>query len=197
MVKKILYILLATVVLITIYLTIFELLLYNFHSPLNSEISNPIAHQSTWTYLLKQHYVTFIDNDIFTIHEKRHLLDVKKLFEQTHTLWITFLSMTLAILSITLLKYSIHLKRILKGVVIMGIIGHTLLLLLALNFLTNFKLFHTLLFTPNTWQFAKNSPLIEWFPILYFQEFVILFMIISFSIFVMLHRRLKKAYSLS
>ncbi len=75
---------------LTISLSSFELILNLFHSPFGQEVVNPQAHNLTWLYLLKQKYITLIELDIFTIHEKRHLLDVKRLFEQIYSLWIFF-----------------------------------------------------------------------------------------------------------
>jgi len=81
---------------LTISLSSFELILNLFHSPFGQEVVNPQAHNLTWLYLLKQKYITLIELDIFTIHEKRHLLDVKRLFEQIYSLW--YISIPISIL---------------------------------------------------------------------------------------------------
>jgi len=185
MVKKLFYFLLAITLLIAIYLTIFEFLLSNFHSPFNSEIKEPTAHNATWIYLLKQHYITFIEIDLFNIHEKRHLLDVKRVLDRTYSIWITLLSLTLLILIISFIKNWI--KKLLQYVVVIGTTINIFLTLLSLNFLNSFNLFHSLFFAQNSWSFPNNSILIECFPLLYFQEFFLFFLILSFLIFILLN----------
>ena len=183
MVKKLLYFILATLLLVTIYLTIFELLIYNFHSPFNSNIKEPIAHHTTWIYLLKQHYITFIELDIFNIHEKRHLLDVKKVFEKTYIIWLMVISISSIITLILMVKFKDNINKSLIYLYRIGFTINILLITLNLNFLNSFSYFHTLFFTKNTWTFPKNSILIEWFPLSYFQEFFSLFLILTFSLF--------------
>ena len=178
MVKKIFYIFLSLIVLTGIYLSLFELLLYNFHSPFNEAIINPSAHDATWTYLLHQKYITFIELDIFNIHEKRHLLDVKRVFKTTHILWMLTASLGFLILVI-------FFRKVIKYITLFGLSLNSLLLLLSFNFLNSFELFHSLFFKQNSWIFMKNSLLIEWFPLVYFQEFFALFLGVSFFIFVL------------
>ena len=178
MVKKLLYPLYLIIVLMSIYLTVFELILHTFHAPFNTTIKEPITQNLTWIYLLKQHYVTFIDSDLFNIHEKRHLLDVKKVFESTYRLWIlslilSFLVFIPLIIHNKLKIFSIYLYRT-------GLTLNILFLILSLKFLNIFTYFHTLLFSKNTWSFPKDSLLIEWFPLCYFQEFFVLFLVLSF-----------------
>ena len=178
MVKKIFYIFLSLIVLTGIYLTVFELLLYNFHSPFNEAIINPSAYSATWRYLLHQKYITFIELDLFNIHEKRHLLDVKRVFEITYTLWIFFASLSFLIL-VTFFR------KVVKYIALFGLTLNSLLILLSFNFLNSFELFHSLFFKQNSWILMKNSLLIEWFPLIYFQEFFALFLGVSFFIFVL------------
>jgi len=181
MVKKLLYFLSVLIVLISIYLTVFELILHTFHSPFNSIIEESTAQNSTWVYLLKQHYITFIELDIFNLHEKRHLLDVKKVFESTYRLWLLSLAFSLLVLIPLIIHkklkiFSIYLCRT-------GFTFNILLLILSLNFLNTFTYLHTLLFSKNTWLFPKDSLLIEWFPLRYFQEFFVVFWVLSFLVF--------------
>ena len=176
MVKKIFYIFLSLIVLTGIYLSIFEILLYNFHSPLDEKIINPSALYTTWTYLLHQKYITFIELDLLNIHEKRHLLDVKRVFKATYILWMLSASLGFLILII-------FFRKVLKYIALFGLSLNTLSLLLSFNFLNSFELFHALFFKQNSWIFLKNSLLIEWFPLIYFQEFFSLFLVLSFSLF--------------
>ena len=176
MVKKTFYIFLSLIVLTGIYLTVFELLLYNFHSPIDGKIINSSAHYTTWTYLLHQKYITLIELDLLNIHEKRHLLDVKRVFKATHILWM--ISSSLAFLILTL-----FFRRVIKYIALFGLSLNTLFILLSFNFLNCFELFHVLFFKQDSWIFLKDSLLIEWFPLVYFQEFFSLFLVLSFSLF--------------
>jgi len=178
MVKKTFYIFLSIIVLTGIYLTLFEILLYNFHSPIDAKIINPNAQYTTWTYLLHQKYITFIELDLLNIHEKRHLLDVKRVFKATYITWMLSASLGFLILVI-------FFKKVIKYIALFGLTLNTLSLLLSFNFLNSFKLFHALFFKQNSWIFLKDSLLIEWFPLIYFQEFFSLFLLLSFSIFVL------------
>jgi integral membrane protein (TIGR01906 family) len=184
MVKKILYTLLAIILLIAIYLSIFELLLHTFHTPLNHTINNPSLHNMTWIYLLKQHYISFIEIDDFNIYEKRHLLDVKRVLETTYLIWISLFSLALFIVILSFIKK--FTKILLRYVIITGVTTNMLLLLLSFNFLNSFNLFHRLFFSQNSWYFPKDSLLIKCFPLLYFQEFSLLFLILTFLTFAFL-----------
>jgi len=88
---KVLLLLASILIYIVISLSSFIFLLYTFHSPFGYDIVELKAHNLTWTYLLKQKYISFInDLDIFSIYEKRHLLDVKRLFSSIYEFWIIF-----------------------------------------------------------------------------------------------------------
>ncbi|CAA6818984.1 MAG: Unknown protein [uncultured Sulfurovum sp.] len=182
MVKFFIYVASSLIILLAIYLSVFEFLLYFFQTSFQGEIKNPLAHSRTWTYLLKQEYVTFIELDVFNIHEKRHLLDVKRVFEKVYTLWIIFFSLSVLILTLFLFQMKEQLKKLLQHIAILGMIFNTFLIVFFLNFLNAFKLLHTFIFADNTWTFPKNSLLIEWFPLLYFKEFFLLFLFFTFII---------------
>jgi hypothetical protein len=180
MVKKFFYFSLAIIIVISIYLSLFEVLLYYFHSPLTHSIEDPLKQQATWTYLLHQKYLSFIEIDAYTIHEKRHLLDVKRFFEKVHIVWITFTFFSLIILPI-------FFKHLIKIIIYLGITINTLFILFSLNFINSFDFLHTLLFTKNSWVFNKESKLIEYFPLIYFQEFFILFLGLSSLFFTFIY----------
>jgi hypothetical protein len=166
------------IVLLGIYLSIFELLLYNFHSPLHSKVIEPLAHDKTWSYLLHQKYMCFIELDILNIHEKRHLLDVKRVFKTTHTLWMITGSLAFIILIV-------FFRKVIKSIALLGLSLNTLFILISFNFLNCFSWFHSLFFKENSWILLKNSLLIQWFPLNYFQEFFSLFLLLSFSFFLL------------
>ncbi|CAA6812616.1 MAG: Unknown protein [uncultured Sulfurovum sp.] len=180
MVKRLSFFLLTIIVLISLYLSVFELLLYSFHSPLGNTIKNPTLQEATWTYLIHQKYMGFIELDTYTIYEKRHLLDVKKVFEKTYDLWIIF-----TLLSVVILLF--FFKKIIKSVIALGISINILLIVFSLNFIKSFELFHNLFFKNNSWIFSNDSLLIQLFPLHYFQEFFILLLLLTFSIFILLY----------
>jgi len=175
---KLLYYLLALFIFLAFGLTIFELLLYNFHSPFNQDIPNPKAHTLTWIYLLKQKYITFIDLDIFSIHEKRHLLDVKRLFEKIYTIWLIF---TISSVFITIFIYfKGWIGEVFKYFFYIGVIINSIFIIFSLFFIDSFNFLHKIFFPKNSWIFPPDSILIEWFPISYFVEFFILFIALNF-----------------
>jgi len=175
--KKILISIFALLIVITVFLTIFEITLYLFHSAFNQNILSLKTHNSIWDYLLYQEYISFIDLDIFTINEKRHLLDVKRLLEKINQIWLTLLFFSFAgviIISFKKLWFSIISKIYLWSLILL-----IFLIMLSLNFLTNFNFLHSLFFIDNSWVFSQNSILIKLFPIIYFQQFF--FIIIFFN----------------
>ena len=171
---RVLYILSAILLSLALILSSFELTLSLFHSPINSDIVEPQAHSMTWIYLLKQKYITFIDLDIFTIHEKRHLLDVKRLFEQIYSIWVMVSTVALSLILFLYFREKKGLFLVFRYNFFIGL-GVTLLsLFVATDFLDSFRLLHKLLFPQHSWVFPDNSILIEWFPLGYFQEFGII-----------------------
>jgi len=172
---KIVYIILALFISLTLLLSSFELTLFIFHSPFGSDIINPKAHTLTWIYLLKQHYISLIDLDIFDINEKRHLLDVKRVFEQIYFIWKIISIITL---SLTILFYK-KLSIIIKYSINIGVTIGILLIIVSFDFLDSFSLLHQMIFPNNSWIFQPNSILIIWFPLSYFIEFFVIFMLFN------------------
>jgi uncharacterized membrane protein len=169
-----LYILSAILLSLALLLSSFEITLFLFHSPINSDIIEPKAHTITWRYLLEQKYMAFIDLDSFTLYEKRHLLDVKRLFDKLFSIWILLSSV---VLSTIIFFYFIDRRGFSLIFRYNFFIGLSLILFFAFimsNFLDNFSFFHQLIFSENSWIFPDNSLLIEWFPIIYFQEFIVI-----------------------
>ncbi|NEW59822.1 DUF1461 domain-containing protein [Sulfurovum sp. bin170] len=189
---KFFYIIFALLLSFTLLLSSFELTFFLFHSPFDSTIVEPKAHSLTWIYLLEQKYITFIDLDIFTIHEKRHLLDVKRLFENIHSVWITVSVISLSLVIFLYFRAKERLILVFRYSFFIGLMVVALSILLAFDFLNSFKFLHQLLFLEHSWIFPDDSILIEWFPLSYFQEFVV----IVISIFFMFLLFLKSLHSL-
>jgi uncharacterized membrane protein len=174
MVKKVFYFILAIIVLMAIYLSIFEILLHIFQSPFGDDVSQNENHNAIWVYLLQQQYESFIDLDQLNIHEKRHLLDVKRILEKVYTIWTI-------LMPIGTLLFIMFFKKLISSIFISTLVINLLIFsLFSYNFLVSFDLFHAMLFTGNSWKFPDDSLLIQIFPLNYFQEFLILFLLISF-----------------
>ncbi len=177
---KILYLFLAILISLTVIFSSFELTLFYFHSPIQSYIIEPKMHSLTWIYLLKQKYITLIDLDILNINEKRHLLDVKRLFETIYSIWITLLIFTLSIIIFFYFKSKEKLSIVINYTIILGVNTNILFMIISFNFLDSFTLLHQIFFPNNSWIFQPNSILIKWFPILYFIEFFTIFIVSNF-----------------
>jgi uncharacterized membrane protein len=185
---KIFYYILGLTTTITIFLTSFEITLHLFHSPLNSTIIEPKAHSSTWIYLLKQKYISFIDLDIFTIREKRHLLDVKRLFDKIYIIWEILTSISILIFTYLYFKSKEILNIAIRYSLNLGVVLNIIFILISFNFLEIFKTLHQIIFPNNSWTFPKESILIEWFPLIYFIEFFAILILLNLSIHIIIKR---------
>ena len=184
MVKYIIDIFIALLFSIVLLLSCFELTLLLFHSPIGTTIVEPHAHTSTWIYLLKQQYISLIDIELFNIHEKRHLLDVKRLFEMIYNIWVYLLLTALFTLIILSIRAKERLFIILKMTTTVGFLFNIVLILIAFNFLENFQWLHQLLFLKSSWIFPKDSILMAWFPLLYFKQFFLMILLLSSSLLI-------------
>lgn len=138
-----------------------------------------ITHQKVLYYLLISNESGFIQMERFTLFEKRHLLDVKRLIDLLHRIFIisTLLSAIMVIFSHHL--FTLLLRRTLWLLLIFNI---TLLLLVISHFPYLFESLHPYFFIKNSWLFSKESQLILLFPLSYFQHFAVIYISI-FSIF--------------
>ncbi len=175
---RLLGLLVAWIVLLALLLGLFELILHTFHTPFGYSLVEPQAQMQTWEYLLQQHYVSLIDVDLFSIHEKRHLLDVKRLFDRLYLLWLILLAVGSAGGVLLYVRFRSTFKRLRYDLWIMGV-GSALLLIMALIFFQeSFEWLHQLLFPYQSWLFPPDSLLIEWFPEVYFIEFIGLYLLL-------------------
>ncbi len=179
---KIVYFFLGLLFTITIFLSLFETTLHLFHSPINSNIVESKAHSLTWIYLIKQKYISLIDLDIFTINEKRHLLDIKRVFNKIYYIWERLLLLSTIISIYLYFKSKEKLTLVIKYTTILGVVLNIIFILISFNFLEVFTILHKIIFTHNSWIFKPNSILIEWFPLLYFIEFFTIIIILNFLI---------------
>jgi hypothetical protein len=147
-----------------------------------SPVEDVVTHTITWTYLLKQQYLNFIDLDIYNIHEKRHLLDVKRVLETLYHLWLLLLITT----TIGMIIFRNDYKKITKQVANLGLFLILFLVFMSIDFINNFDFLHSLLFNAKTWVFSNDSILIELFPLIYFQQFFFFLLTGSLILFTLL-----------
>jgi integral membrane protein (TIGR01906 family) len=188
------YIFLTLVISITLLLSSFELTLWLFHSPYGSAIIEPKSHQLTWIYLLKQEYISFIDLDIFNIHEKRHLLDVKRTFETIYNIWTILSIITIVIIISLYLFYKDKFIMIMRYLIYIGVITILLSVVISFDFLNSFSFLHQLIFPNQSWIFTDDSILIKWFPLRYFKEFatIMISLYLIFQVILAFFARIKK-----
>ena len=169
-----LHILVSFNLLILLLLSVWITLLFGYyyfapHSPQQSEI---------FTYLL-----THQNNDLFNVNylnvaEKRHLLDVKRLFINIiqvfqycifscFILWLLF-HKKLFISQLRNRLLTIGFILIIASIVLNSIFG----------FDTLFASLHQPFFIENTWLFPKESALIQHFPREYFYQFALIYAVI-------------------
>ncbi|HHH19214.1 MAG TPA: DUF1461 domain-containing protein [Campylobacterales bacterium] len=163
--------LLACLFLFQLSLSSFEFTLLYYQSPLKGIGIELKAHQLLWEYLLKQHYISLIDLDCLTLHEKRHLLDVKRVFETLDRVWIVASFFSLVFFLIIFVYDRKRLFQLLQYTFSLGLFVVILALVITMSFSQYFTLLHLWLFPQNSWIFPEESLLIRWFPLEYFQEF--------------------------
>jgi uncharacterized membrane protein len=139
-----------------------------------------IKHQEVLSYLLLIDNSGFIKTEGFTLLEKRHLLDVKRLLIDLQKIFILgmILSSTLFIFFRNKLKRLTH-----HTLFILFIFSSILLIFTLIDFFYFFKGLHPYFFTEGSWLFEKDSQLIILFPIVYFQQFIFIYMFILSSAF--------------
>lgn len=174
MMKKISTFLLSIFFIIIVILGAFEWTLSYYHTSYGTTPNEPQAHQFMWLYLLKQQYHTLIDLDILTIHEKRHLLDVKRALEAFHLYWLLSLTLLLFIFTVLMIKFRTIIHTIMTYSLYTLTFCAISSLFILFDFLDTFKLFHELLFISNSWIFPEQSYLIQWFPLIYFKQFFVI-----------------------
>nr|CAA6805302.1 MAG: Unknown protein [uncultured Thiotrichaceae bacterium] len=147
------------------------------------ESTPPLASEIR-SYLFDLKKPLLIGSPQLNSKEERHLLDVKRILQNVS--WITLLATTLAIFGLLLCwrKKGVIIKYIGRS----GLIGltFTMTYLSVSGFRNNFIWLHSLLFPPDSWWFNEESTLIRLFPLEFFQEFTVNYVILLalvFSIF--------------
>jgi integral membrane protein (TIGR01906 family) len=147
-------------------------------------MDHSVEQMNIIVYLHNWHSTGLIlfNSDALTIAERRHLLDVKYLFQSLDNLFLYSVLMGI-ILSVWIRK-QISIAGLLLQSVIWGIGGMVLLLLgVTIGFEALFNMVHHYLFLNNTWLFPQNSYLIHLFPLNYFYQFALLYSSIMTAVF--------------
>lgn len=131
--------------------------------------------QEVVDYLLRNGGGGLPDFDFLNLAEKRHLLDVWRLFASLEQLfyWVLFSSAVLLVLQQRFAKGGVVLRTGYLGSVSVLVSG---LLMLLVGFVPLFILVHTFLFPVGTWVFPDDSILIQLFPLDYFFRFGLVYM---------------------
>lgn len=186
MMQKVMASVLALFLVVILVLSAFEWTISYYHTSWNQAVINPTAHKFVWQYLLKQHYLNLIDLEILSMHEKRHLLDIKRTLETLHLYWQMGMALFMTLTVVMIIKFRTMGFDVVKRSLYILTFIFLMVVWVLFDFLDFFKLFHTLLFVSSSWVFPENSYLIQWFPLVYFQQFFVivflktLFMVIFF-----------------
>jgi uncharacterized membrane protein len=131
-------------------------------------------HQQVLYYLLLADNSGFILLDNFTLFEKRHLLDVKRLIAALQSVFILS-----GLLSVVIIIYRLQLGIILRNVfMLLLVLSAVLFFLILCAFSYIFEQLHPYLFVHNSWFFSDDSQLILLFPLDYFQTFSLIYIAI-------------------
>lgn len=141
-----------------------------------------------FTYLLNHHYNGLLNVNYLNITEKRHLLDVKRLFANTLQL---FQYSVLGHLTLLLLF-----RKKLSGLLLLQILVTTggmivitsAALISIFGFKEIFSLLHKPFFVENTWLFSEESTLIHLFPSEYFYQFLFIYTLIITTVLLLISR---------
>lgn len=130
--------------------------------------------QEVVDYLLGKGMQVLPEMNFLNLAEQRHLLDVRRLFAATHTLFYVLLAGSLLLGAIRHYwrQGQPWLRTAYLGIASLLLPGVVMLLG---GFVPLFIVLHTLVFPPNTWVFPDDSILIQLFPLGYFLRFGILY----------------------
>jgi uncharacterized membrane protein len=134
-----------------------------------------IARQDVLYYVAISSESGFIQMDRFTLPEKRHLLDVKRLIDSLQQILI--ISTLLSAILFTFLHHQFI--SVLRSALFLLLIFSVVLLVIVISYFPYlFKSLHPYFFIGDSWLFNKNSQILQLFPIGYFQSFAILYGVI-------------------
>ena len=160
--------------------------LFSYHqtqfpsTPLNGHQQQ--LQQATWNYLLEEPYAHLINSKAYSIEERRHLLDVKRLINDFKQGLLIALSIFLVFVLLLVVKKLASKDDIIRinTISIIVALGFGLLGMVFFNHF--FNQLHALFFHSGSWIFSKESLLITLFPYRYFQEFFVIVLLIAGSL---------------
>lgn len=166
------------------YLLIWHIMLYGYLSffyHAQSDLKTAIIH-----YLLIQDTVSFLQINELTLYERRHLFDVKQLFQALEQLFIYSLIYN----SIIFLLAKRHPHYFKLNVLYLTYLGLSPVFLVSLailifGFSPTFNYLHSFFFPAQSWIFPKDSTLIQLFPLNYFFKFALFYLLALFTTFLL------------
>lgn len=163
------------------------LLIFSFQAPLAHSYPPLILQLNAdiWDYLLVENAWILINHMRLDAHEERHLLDVKRL------VWWLFIltAFMVLIFSSSLYRVKAQWRLLCRHIALLGwsVVGAVLLLVAFSGFRVGFVYFHELLFVPGSWWFAADAGLIQAFPLVYFQQFALFFVLLVSALLLIIY----------
>ncbi|MGV6808844.1 MAG: lipoprotein intramolecular transacylase Lit [bacterium] len=168
------------------YLLIWHIMLHGYisffyHSQDN--LKTTIIH-----YLLLQDTTHFLQINELTLYERRHLFDVKQLFQHLEQFFVY--SLVFNSLMYILARHYPHyftLNLTYFAYLALSPLCLVTLAIIFFGFLPTFNYLHSFFFPPQSWIFPKDSTLIQLFPLDYFFNFALVYFSLLLTIFLLVY----------
>jgi len=171
-------------IVIFVYLLIWHIMLYGYIAFFSNDLES--LKKTIIHYLLTQHSIDFLQINELNIYERRHLFDVKLLFRSLSHLFLYITSYN-AVFFIIAKQYEKRITIKWRWVSYLGLLPLIIIssLILAFGFSPIFNDLHSFFFPPNSWIFPKDSTLIQLFPLNYFLQFALIYLLLLLTTFLL------------
>lgn len=171
-------------IVIFVYLLIWHIMLYGYTIFFSNDLES--LKKTIIHYLLTQHSLDFLQINELNIYERRHLFDVKLLFQSLSHLFLYIIGYN-AVFFIIAKQYEKKITIKWRWVSYLGLLPLIIIssLILVFGFSPIFNDLHSLFFPPNSWIFPKNSTLIQLFPLDYFLQFALIYLLFLLTTFLL------------
>jgi len=171
-------------IVIFVYLLIWHIMLYGYIAFFSNDLES--LKKTIIHYLLIQHSIDFLQINELNIYERRHLFDVKLLFRSLSHLFLYITSYN-AVFFIIAKQYEKRITIKWRWVSYLGLLPLIIIssLILAFGFSPIFNDLHSFFFPPNSWIFPKDSTLIQLFPLNYFLQFALIYLLFLLTTFLL------------
>jgi len=171
-------------IVIFVYLLIWHIMLYGYIAFFSNDLES--LKKTIIHYLLIQHSIDFLQINELNIYERRHLFDVKLLFRSLSHLFLYITSYNVVFFIIAK-QYEKRITIKWRWVSYLGLLPLIIIssLILAFGFSPIFNDLHSFFFPPNSWIFPKDSTLIQLFPLNYFLQFALIYLLFLLTTFLL------------